>query len=72
MLVSANTSTSVIVCVSCENYRKKPTDYMETFYHCVFDNAKVIRSCIGRVKGSTLRVDEVMLKGKCSKFKKNK
>ena len=61
-------NVSVIICASCKNYRKKKTNYMETFYHCVFDNIKVIRSCIEEVKGSTPRVNEVMLKNKCNDF----
>lgn len=45
---------------------------METFYHCIFDNAKVIRSCIEKVRGSTPRIDEVMLHGKCPAFERKK
>ena len=45
---------------------------METFYHCVFDNTKVIRSCIEEVKGSTPRINEVMLQGKCREFERKR
>ena len=65
-------SVGVIICASCKNYRKKRTDYMETFYHCVFDNTKVIRSCIEEVRGSTPRINEVMLKEKCREFERKK
>lgn len=63
---------SVIICAKCKNYRKKQTDHMETFYHCVLDNPKVIRNCIKEVRGSTPRIDEVMLQGKCPTFKEKK
>mgnify|MGYP001576245460 FL=1 len=63
---------SVIICASCINYRKKSTSYMETFYHCVFDNPKVIRSCIEEVRGSTPHIDEVMLQGKCPTFERKR
>lgn len=59
---------SVVICDKCKNYRKKTTKYMETFYHCFFDSKKVIRSCIEEVKGSTPRINEVLLKGKCPDF----
>ena len=45
---------------------------METFYHCVFDNTKVIKSCIEEVKGSTPRINEVMLQGKCPAFERKR
>ena len=65
-------NVSVIICASCKNYRKKRTSYMETFYHCVFDNTKVIKSCIEEVKGSTPRINEVMLQGKCPAFERKR
>lgn len=61
---------SVVICASCKNYRKKRTGYMETFYHCAFDNLKVTRSCIEGVKRSTPRIDEAMLKLSCKDFSK--
>lgn len=61
---------SIVICDSCKNYRKKNTGHMETFYHCTFDNAKVIRSCIEEVRRSTPRIDEAMLKLSCKDFSK--
>lgn len=63
---------SIVVCDSCKNYRKKHTDHMETFYHCIFDSAKVVRSCIEEVRRSTPRIDEVMLQRKCPIFKRKR
>ena len=45
---------------------------METFYHCVSDNPKVVRSCMEEVRGSTPRINEVMLQGKCREFERKK
>lgn len=61
---------SIVICDSCKNYRKKRTDHMEIFYHCIFDNTKVIRSCIEEVRRSTPRIDEAMLKLSCKDFSK--
>lgn len=63
---------SVIICASCRKYCKKQTNYMEVFYHCALDDKKVIRSCIEEVKGSTPRINEVMLQGKCREFERKK
>lgn len=63
---------SVIICASCKKYCKKQTNYMEVFYHCILDDKKVIRSCIEEVKGSTPRVNEAMLHGKCPAFERKR
>ncbi|MEK7142386.1 MAG: hypothetical protein AAB818_02260 [Patescibacteria group bacterium] len=65
-------SVGVIICASCKNYRKKRTDYMETFYHCALDDEEVIISCIKEVKGSTPRINKVMLQGKCPTFERKR
>lgn len=65
-----NKTVSIIICDDCINYRKKQTMYMETFYHCVADSEKTVRSCIKKVMRSTPRINEVMLKSNCNNFKK--
>lgn len=60
----------IVVCAKCVNYRKKQTDYMETFYYCQLDKPAMIRRMISKAKGTTPRIDAVMLKGECRDFDK--
>lgn len=59
---------NTVICNSCVKYRKKQTDYLEVLYHCSKEGMVVIMRAMGRVRKSTPRVDEAMLKNKCDDF----